>query len=401
MRSLLLVWFALWSQASAWIPHNPQTRLSVALQATGTTPEKVKSSGCGIPMQPAGRRHLFDPATDGKMRNDSVNSRIKQGPTFSYLHKAMGLPADVQMVEAQDWLEDIGVPTGTFKPAQPGQATVIGRTRLIDEDIDGDIQHVILQLPEGFRYVEGQSISVIPPGTQANGKPHKPRLYSIASTRYGDLLDGRTVSLCVRRAEFRNPDGSVDPEKKGVCSNFLCDAQPGDVVQVAGPVGKTMLLPETGSDQDLIFVATGTGIAPFRAFWQRLLMENTVAKHLYNGQIWLILGVPTRGGLLYPDEIAEIQQQVGRDKFGVEYALSREQTNADGSKRYVQDVLRDNAVELFDKLDKGAVIYFCGLKAMMPSILETLQGVAAQRGINWDDKLKELKNNGQWHVEVY
>ena len=120
-----------------------------------------------------------------------------------------------------------------------------------------DIQHVLLQLPEGMHYVEGQSLSVIPPGTTENGKNHKPRLYSIASTRYGDLLDGKTVSLCVRRAEYIDPTtGLVDDSKKGVCSNFLCDIQKGDKVNVAGPIGKTMLLPEDPS-KDIIMVATG------------------------------------------------------------------------------------------------------------------------------------------------
>ncbi len=44
-------------------------------------------------------------------------------------------------------------------------------------------------------YREGQSIGVVPPGTDANGKPHKLRLYSIASSAPGDFGDYKTVSL--------------------------------------------------------------------------------------------------------------------------------------------------------------------------------------------------------------
>jgi len=48
------------------------------------------------------------------------------------------------------------------------------------------------------------------------------RLYSIASTRYGDDAKGSSVSLCVRRALYWDADtGAHDPAKKGVCSNFL------------------------------------------------------------------------------------------------------------------------------------------------------------------------------------
>ena len=55
-----------------------------------------------------------------------------------------------------------------------------------------------------------------------------------------------------------------DPAKKGVCSNFLCDTKPGDEVMLTGPAGKVMLMPEKNAAADLIMVATGTGIAPYR-----------------------------------------------------------------------------------------------------------------------------------------
>ena len=86
----------------------------------------------------------------------------------------------------------------------------------------------------------------------------------------------------------------------------------------------------------------------------------------------------------------------------VDYAISREMTNrVDGGKLYVQHVIAQNGAELFNRLDAGAHVYFCGLKGMMPPILETLEEVAALRGVTWEDRLRELKARGQWHVEVY
>lgn len=73
----------------------------------------------------------------------------------------------------------------------------------------------------------------------------------------------------------------------------------------------------------------------------------------------------------------------------------------DGGKLYVQHVIAQNAEELFQRLDNGANCYFCGLKGMMPPILETLEQVAADRGVDWNQKMKDLKANHQWHVEVY
>ena len=81
-------------------------------------------------------------------------------------------------------------------------------------------------------YWEGQSYGVIAPGTNPkNGKPNSVRLYSIASSRYGDDMAGTTTSLCVRRATYWCPELKADdPAKKGVCSNYLCDSAPGDEV---------------------------------------------------------------------------------------------------------------------------------------------------------------------------
>jgi ferredoxin--NADP+ reductase len=371
--------------------------------------DRVRKAGAGIALVPAGDRKLFDPELEGKFSGTgSLDSRLSQGAQYQYL-AAMPEPPEV-LEDAQHWLEEIGLPSSTIKPKEPLQAQVLGRARLIGDDAPGDIQHIVLQLPEAFgQYVEGQSLSVIPSGVDAStGKPHKPRLYSIASTRYGDLLDGRTVSLCVRRAEYYDPvTGLADPEKQGVCSNFLCNTQVGDLVQVAGPVGKTMLLPED-PNKDLIMVATGTGIAPFRGFLHRLFLENTVSRHLFNAKAWLILGVPVRSGLLYEEELQAMQQnnawarqQGSAADLEVTYAISREMKNAAGGKLYVQDVLAARADELFSKLDQGAVIYFCGLKGMMPGILTALEQVATRKGIDWSTKLKEWQANHQWHVEVY
>jgi ferredoxin--NADP+ reductase len=62
-----------------------------------------------------------------------------------------------------------------------------------------------------------------------------------------------------------------------------------------------MLLPKDPT-KDVIMIATGTGIAPFRGFLHRLFMENTLARHMFGGSAWLVLGVPVSGGLLYDEE---------------------------------------------------------------------------------------------------
>ena len=107
-----------------------------------------------------------------------------------------------------------------------------------------------------------------------------------------------------------------------------------------------------------------------------------------------------RDALLYDDEWQSVLKEYP-DNFRVDYALSREQTNVDGGKMYIQDKVKEYADEVFERMDAGAHMYFCGLKGMMPGITEMLEGVSAKKGLVWEDKLKEWKKAGQWHVEVY
>ena len=234
-----------------------------------------------------------------------------------------------------------------------------------------------------------------------SGKPHAVRLYSIASSRYGDDMTGKTGSLCVRRATYWCPELKADdPAKKGICSNFLCDTQPGDEVMMTGPAGKVMLMPEEDPTTDYIMVATGTGIAPFRGFVRRLFAEDTPAAAVYKGEAWLFLGVANSDALLYDDEF-QLAKEQNPENFRIDYALSREQENKNGGKMYIQDKVEEYADEIFAKLDNGAHMYFCGLKGMMPGIQDMLAGVCEGKGIDYNEFIKGLKKKGQWHVEVY
>merc|ERR1711907_91381 len=128
-----------------------------------------------------------------------------------------------------------------------------------------------------------------------------------------------------------------------------------------------MLIPEKDPTVDLIMVATGTGIAPYRSFLKRLFVERTPFGEAYKGLAWLFLGVANTDALLYDDDW--------------------------------QKILKEHPHNF--RIDYGAHMYFCGLKGMMPGITEMLESVSKEKGLVWEDKLKEWKKAGQWHVEVY
>ena len=278
---------------------------------------------------------------------------------------------------------------------------IVSVKRIVGPKATGETCDIVIDHGGNAPYWEGQSFGVIPPGTNPkNGKPNSVRLYSIAASRYGDNMEGKETTLCVRRATYWCPDlGAEDPAKKGVCSNYLCDASPGDEVKMTGPSGKVMLLPEDKPEADIITVATGTGIAPYRSFWKRLFVEDTEARANFKGTFWLFLGVANSDALLYDEELQKLASD--NDNFKLDYALSREQTNKKGGKMYIQDKVEEYADDIFNRLDNGAHIYFCGLKGMMPGIQGMLEEVCNSKGLNYEEWLKGLKKNGQWHVEVY
>ena len=325
-------------------------------------------------------------------------------PTRAAYADALKTSATSQdFLEASPYWDQTGVPINTYKNKAPFMAKVVSTKRIVGPAATGETCHIIMNHEGKMPYWEGQSYGVIPPGENPKkpGKPNSVRLYSIASSRYGDDMTGTTTSLCVRRATYWCPElKAEDPAKKGVCSNFLCDTKPGANVKMTGPSGKVMLMPEKDPKTDLIMVATGTGIAPYRSFIRRLFFEETPAAEKYQGLAWLFLGVANSDALLYDDEWQTVLKE-NPDNFRLDYALSREQTNVDGGKMYIQDKVKEYADEVFERMDNGAHMYFCGLKGMMPGITGMLEEVSAKKGIAWEEKLKEWKKAGQWHVEVY
>eukprot|EP00735_Rhodelphis_limneticus_P007159 TRINITY_DN19663_c0_g1::TRINITY_DN19663_c0_g1_i1::g.3235::m.3235 TRINITY_DN19663_c0_g1::TRINITY_DN19663_c0_g1_i1::g.3235 ORF type:complete len:391 (+),score=78.61,sp/Q9S9P8/FNRR2_ARATH/60.63/1e-138,NAD_binding_1/PF00175.16/2.7e-23,FAD_binding_6/PF00970.19/0.00039,FAD_binding_1/PF00667.15/4,FAD_binding_1/PF00667.15/2.3,YL1_C/PF08265.6/20,YL1_C/PF08265.6/26 TRINITY_DN19663_c0_g1_i1:49-1173(+) len=335
-------------------------------------------------LQPNGRRLLASPGSPhpAEVQYASTGEKVTLAPTH---------------------LENGKVPMNTWRNEKPYKGKILSIEKIVGPKAPGEIYHIVIDHRGEMPYWEGQSFGVLPPGTDPkNGKPYGVRLYSIASSRYGDHFDGRTASFCIRRAVYVDPKtGKEDPSKKGVCSNYICDLKPGDEVSLAGPTGKVLLMQEECTKPQ-IMIATGTGIAPFRSFVRRLFLENVPRSVTEQCPLaWLFMGVPNKDGLLYQEEFDHMQRR-NASRFRIDYAISREgPKNKHGGKMYVQDKVEEHADELWNLMEKGAHFYFCGLKGMIPGITKMFARVAKERGESWDNKLKMLKKNKQWHVEVY
>ena len=293
------------------------------------------------------------------------------------------------------------VPVNIYRPKTPFEGTVKGNYSLLKEGAIGRVNHITFDLKESdpfLNYVEGQSIGIMPSGEDANGKPHKLRLYSIASTRHGDDFEGNTVSLCVRQLQYEKDGQTIN----GVCSTYLCDIKPGDKVKITGPVGKEMLLPEE-EDSNIVMLATGTGIAPMRAYLRRMFEATEKEKNKWNfkGKAWLFMGAPKSANLLYEEDLQRYLENYP-DNFKYTKAISREQQNTNGGRMYIQDRVLESANELFNMIeDEKTHIYLCGLKGMEPGIDEAMTKAAEEKGLNWSELRPQLKKAGRWHVETY
>lgn len=308
-------------------------------------------------------------------------------------------------------LESIGLPLNTHnvKAVKGGQGPFTGKVlrveRLGGRDKERDVTHIVIETG-GVHFVEGQSFGVQPPGTKLNSRgkevPQHVRLYSIASSRYGDARDGASATLCVVRVIY--PDPATGQEVRGVCSNYLADVQPGDTLTMTGPAGTALLLTNNPWSKRIVCVSTGTGIAPFRSFWRRIFydgLQGQAAQPFADGAMfWLLAGFANQDSVLYGDELRAMHA-AHPDHMRLDIALSLEQRNAAGGPEYVQDRIHEHRDEFLELMaSDDAYFYFCGLKRMYSSVLDVLEAMGRERGVDVPVLIAQLKASHRWHVET-
>jgi ferredoxin-NADP reductase len=181
-------------------------------------------------------------------------------------------------------------------------------------------------------FVPGQFLSL----TRASTQGEITRAYSIASPPHTEGF-----ALCANLV----PDGRFSP--------FLFDMQPGEEVDFKGPYG-AFILKQTPSDS--IFVATGTGIAPFRSM--------LLAKP--DRSVTLIFGVRHGEGLLYDEELRALN--VEGNNFQYVPTLTRPAQDWTGKAGRVQAHVLEALGERRD-MD----IYICGLREMVDDLRAKLK----------------------------
>ena len=269
-------------------------------------------------------------------------------------------------------------------------ATVVGNARVTAVGKDYDTHHVVLDFGAmPFPVLEGQSIGILPPGVDDQGRVHHARQYSIASPRNGERPGYNNLSLTVKRVLDDHQGRPV----RGVASNYLCDLQVGDKVSVIGPFGASFLMPNHPRS-NIVMICTGTGSAPMRAMteWRRRLR---VSGKFEGGKLMLFFGARTQEELPYFGPL----QNLPKDFIDSHFAFSR---TPGAPKRYVQDLMRERAADLLPLLeDPNTFFYVCGLKSMEEGVVMALRDVATQAGLDWETLGAALKREGRLHLETY
>jgi benzoyl-CoA 2,3-dioxygenase component A len=266
-----------------------------------------------------------------------------------------------------------------YNRTKPAIATVTGSYRLTEASAENDVRHIILDFGDThFPVLEGQSIGIIPPGVDADGKPHNIRLYSVASPRHGERPNRNNLALTVKR------------EPQGLCSNYLCNLQKGDKVEVTGPFGATFLMPDDPA-ANIVMICTGTGSAPFRGFteWRRRTMATAP------GRLVLFFGARRPEELPYFGPLQKVPETLLAKYFAYSRVPGQPKT-------YVQDLMRREAEMLSQLLASEAThLYVCGLKGMEQGVEEALSDVCRGAGRVWSELRQEMRGSGRYHVETY
>jgi ferredoxin-NADP reductase len=199
-------------------------------------------------------------------------------------------------------------------------------------DLAPDVRHFEFEITgqEEFRFTPGQFVSI---KEQVAGK-EVTRAYSIASAP-----NEKRFALCLNRV----PEGLVSP--------CLFALQLGEHVELQEPLGYfTLRRPE----RPAVFVATGTGIAPFRS----ILLTSLPG----SAPITLLFGARYAHGILYRDELEVLAQRHLHFRFIP--TITRPDEKWAGSVGRVQTHLDDALAQHPSVPD----VYICGLKEMVDDV---------------------------------
>jgi len=205
------------------------------------------------------------------------------------------------------------------------------------------------------------------------------RYYSVSSSK---AQVGEEIHLTVGRHIYKSED---DAEHLGLASNFLTLIDAGAPVKFKVKTASDFHMP-IRPEAPIIMIATGTGIAPFRGFWQ-----DRLAKGGKLSPMTLLLGCRSKAEAeaLYMEELRAAAEQGILVYFTV---YSREPGQP---KQHVQDLVKAKADHLKALLGGGhAHVYLCGSAHMASPVKDALRAIDAAG-------FEAIMQKGAYHEDIF
>ena len=206
-------------------------------------------------------------------------------------------------------------------------------------DFGNETRHfdLVYKAGPGMDFIPGQFVVVMCP--QREGKVLR-RAYSIAS----EPEQKEKLSLVIKLVQG------------GVVTNWFWTLKQGDKFRVQGPFGK-FVLPQP-VDFDILFVATGTGIAPFRSMIRQMLPAG------FKRKIRLLFGSRYDNAIPYHREFLDLAGKY--PNFTYVQTISRPSPSWKGEIGYVQ-----TKIGKLSPHGEGTRVYICGLNEMIQAVRDT------------------------------
>lgn len=206
------------------------------------------------------------------------------------------------------------------------------------KSLTGSVFELQFKTFEDFNFKAGQFITV---KINDNSSPVCFRTYSIASAPNNENL----FTLCVKVIE------------NGRGSNWLYSLKEEYEIEFLGPTGNFTF--KTPPGKTALFIATGTGIAPFKSIVEDELPKgNTQNMHI-------IFGLRQENHIFYKEEFENFTKNYPNLKFNL--MLSRPENESGGKRGRVTDILNNLPIDT-----QNTEAYICGLKEMITDITDIL-----------------------------
>ncbi|ESO82408.1 hypothetical protein LOTGIDRAFT_197993 [Lottia gigantea] len=229
------------------------------------------------------------------------------------------------------------------------------------------------------------------------------RFYSISSA---PVVYPGEIHATVAVVSFRTQDGA-GPIHEGVASSWLNRVEPGHTIPCAVRGAPLFRLPDDNT-LPIIMVGPGTGIAPFRSFWQQRKLDMEMEDIPCHGdkkgwgRMEQYFGCRrSTEDHIYKDELAQMKADKVLSNFHV--ALSREPNQP---KTYVQDCLIANSETIYQSIVKdGGHFYVCGDVSMAQNVTNTLDTILQTCGGMKSDESKnfilKLRDANRFHEDIF